>query len=323
VRNEQAHAPAYCCLGEGPLVLKPFSGMLLTFMRRLSPARTIAVAAWFAAAGAGAALAQPASSSLDKRWPGDPTPEETAPPPQQRQQPAQPQRPQQQVVPQPQVAPAPAQRPAQAPRQQTAAPPAAAEAPPAPPKPKPVQAATPPRAITCTGAFAKDSSHAKLATAFGNANVTWGEVDGPEATKLNATVLFPRDPKRRLEVLWTQEESRSDTQVIAVNGQSTWTAPKGVKLGLTVAALEKLNGKPFMMKGFKGDSGGLVTSWENGALDKLPGGCRMGVRFAPDAKAPAPAQGETDVLTSDKDYLSNAPALKAISPKISEILIGY
>jgi hypothetical protein len=29
------------------------------------------------------------------------------------------------------------------------------------------------------------------------------------------------------------------------------------------------------------------------------------------------------VLTSDKDYLSNAPGFKASSPKISEILIGY
>ena len=186
-----------------------------------------------------------------------------------------------------------------------------------------MQAATPPRAVACSGAFAKDSNHAKLAAAFGNANVTWGEVDGPESTKLNASILFPRDPKRRLEVLWTHEESRSDTQIIAINGQSTWTAPKGLKLGLTVAALEKLNGKPFMMKGFKGDNGGLVTSWENGALDKLPGGCRVGVRFAPDPKAPAPAQGETDVLTSESDYLSNAPAMKTISPKISEILIGY
>lgn len=282
----------------------------------------LCAAALFAAAGVSAALAQqPASSSLDRRWPGDPAPEETTPapppPPQQRQpQPA----PRTQPPTAQQQAPAP-QRPQQAPAPQPQAP-AAAEAPRAAPRPKPAPAASA-HAVACSGAFARDSTHAKLVAAFGNNNVAWTQVDGPDSTKLNASVLFPKDPKRRLEVLWANEDARSDIQVIDINGQSTWTAPKGLKLGLTVAALEKINGKPFMMKGFKGDTGGLVTSWENGALDKLPGGCRVGVRFAPDPKAPPPAQGEADVLTSDKDFLSNAPGLKALAPKISEILVGY
>jgi hypothetical protein len=270
-------------------------------------------AAVFAAAGVSAALAQqPASSSLDKRWPGDP--EETAPAPPPQPAPRQQQPAAQQQQPAPQRAPQ-----AAAPPPQTSAP---AEPHRAAPKPKAARAA-PPHAIACSGTFGKESSHAKLAAAFGNNNVAWTQVDGPDSTKLNASVLFPRDPKRRLEVLWANEEARSDIQIIAINGQSTWTAPKGLKLGLTVAAIEKLNGKPFMLKGFKGDSGGLVTSWENGALDKLPGGCRVGVRFAPDPKAPPPPEGETDVLTSDKEYLSNAPGFKSSSPKIGEILIGY
>jgi hypothetical protein len=278
-------------------------------------------AALFAAAGVSATLGQPASSSLDKRWPGDPEETAPAPPPPSPTQPRQ-----QQSAPRAQQQAAPPQQPAPQRPPQAAAPqphtPAPAEAPRAAAKPKPARAAAP-HAIACSGTFGKESSHAKLAAAFGNNNVTWTQVDGPDSTKLNASVLFARDAKRRLEVLWSNEEARSDIQIIAINGQSTWTAPKELRLGLTVAALEKLNGKPFMLKGFKGDSGGLVTSWENGALDKLPGGCRVGVRFAPDPKAPPPPEGETDVLTSDKDYLSNAPGFKASSPKISEILIGY
>ena len=171
--------------------------------------------------------------------------------------------------------------------------------------------------------FSRESNHLKLATSFGNDNVSWTQVDGPDATKLNASVLFPKDPKRRLEVLWNIEASRSETQLIVINGQSTWTAPKGLKLGMTLAALEKLNGKPFVMKGFKGDGGGMVTSWEDGALSKLPGGCRIGVRLVPDPKAPTPPQGQDDVLLSDKDYVSNMPAIKPLSPKIAEIIVGY
>ena len=39
-------------------------------------------------------------------------------------------------------------------------------------------------------------------------------------------------------------------------GQSTWTAPKGLRLGLPLAALEKLNGKPFKLIEF--ENGGMA-----------------------------------------------------------------
>ena len=268
-----------------------------------------------ASASITAAVAQ---SALDKRWPGDPEP---APPAQPQQQQQQQQQPPQQNTAQPRQPAAPKQAaPAQAaPAQATPAPPAEAHKRAAAPKPP----AQPAHAVTCAGLFGKEASQAKFEKAFGANNVTWAEVDGPDATKLNATVLYPRDPKRRLEVLWNSEEARSDTQVVAINGQSTWTAPKGVKLGMTIAALEKLNGKPFAMNGFKGDNGGRATSWNGGALEKIPGDCKVGVRFAPAANSPAPAAGAVDVLTSDKEFLSNAPAMKPLSPKISEIIIGY
>jgi hypothetical protein len=177
----------------------------------------------------------------------------------------------------------------------------------------------PQRVVACAGIFAKDSSHLKLATFVGSDNITWGKVDGPEGSKLDATILYPRDPKRRLEVLWNLDGSRSDTQLIVINGQSTWAAPKGLKLGMPIATLEKLNGKPFSFKSFGGESGGMVTSWDNGALSTLPGGCKVGVRLAPDPKAPPPGEE----LASGKDITSNLPALKGAAPKVTEIIIGY
>lgn len=179
--------------------------------------------------------------------------------------------------------------------------------------------APPSRVIACGGVFARDSSHLKLATFFGADAITWGQVDGPDGTKLNASVLYPADPKRRLEVLWNLEASRSDLQLIAINGQSTWVAPRGLKLGLTLAALEKINGRPFKLAGFGGEDAGLVASWEDGALAKLPGGCKVGVRFGPDPRASADARS----AASGKELLSSDPLLRAASPKVEEILIGY
>lgn len=204
------------------------------------------------------------------------------------------------------------QEPAAAPKR---APRAAAH--PAATHPKP--AASPPRALACSGVFAKATSEEKLAASFGKDNVTWTQVDGPEASKLDATVIFAKDPKRRLEILWTNEEARSDVQVISINGQSGWSAPKGLHLGLTLAQLEKLNGKAFSIKGFSGEGSSLVTSWNNGALSTLPGGCKVGVRFAADPKA-GPLAAD---IAGDKEFLSSFPALKNASPKVSEILIGY
>jgi hypothetical protein len=188
---------------------------------------------------------------------------------------------------------------------------------PAPPRSKSQPA--PPRVVNCGGVFAKESSHVKLATFFGADVVQWTQVDGPEGSKLNASVLYPRDPKRRLEVLWNSEASRSDTQLIVINGQSSWTGPKGLKLGLPLAAIEKLNKKPFSLHGFSGEDGGLVTSWESGALSTLPGGCKVSLRFTPNPKAP-PADPS---VASDKPVLSSASALKPLSLKVTEIILGY
>ena len=191
---------------------------------------------------------------------------------------------------------------------------------PAQPDPtRPQSSAELPRAIVCNGVFGKESSHLKLATRFDSRNLTFTEVDGPEGSRLMASVLFANDPRRRLEILWQNEAARSDTHLIVINGQSTWTAPKGLRLGLALAALEKLNGKPFKVSGFDQPNGGSVNDWQGGALEKLPGGCRLGIRLVPDAKATEAARNE--VLGTE--FMSSDAKMRAVHPIIAEIIIGY
>jgi hypothetical protein len=174
--------------------------------------------------------------------------------------------------------------------------------------------------LACNGSFAKDSTHEKLEAAFGAKNVAWEDVDGPGGSRLKATVLFPNDPKRRLEVVWTKPDTRTDMQVIAINGQSTWSAPKGLKLGMPLAAVEKLNGKPFRMTGFEKENGGMVQSWEGGALSELPGGCRVALRFEPDSRISPEVRRDVAVA---REFDSNDVTMKKAVPKVVEILIGY
>jgi hypothetical protein len=120
-------------------------------------------------------------------------------------------------------------------------------------------------------------------------------------------------------VLWDNEAARSTTSLIVITGQSTWTGPKGLRLGLTLAALEKLNGKPFKLSGFDQPEGSAVIDWQGGALASLPGGCKVGIKLAADRKAAA------DVLAAaaGKEFTSDDAKIRAAKPTVAEIVFGY
>jgi len=174
--------------------------------------------------------------------------------------------------------------------------------------------------IACSGTFAKDSSHLKLAMFFDSKNVTFTDVEASGGIKVLASVLFPNDPKRRLEVWWSNPTARKDLHLIVIGGQSTWTAPGGLRLGQTLEQVEKLNHKPFKLKGFDKDGIATGSDWDGGALATVAGGCKPGVSLRADAKASAEKIGE---LSADKEYSSSDPAIRATKPTVSEILIGY
>ncbi|HUI97390.1 MAG TPA: hypothetical protein VLX44_16660 [Xanthobacteraceae bacterium] len=182
------------------------------------------------------------------------------------------------------------------------------------PKPGPAT-----RTIACSGMFGKDASHIKLAEVVGANNIDYGAVSGQQGSSLNASILYGKDPKRRLEVLWQNEAARSDTALIVITGQSQWHAPKGLHLGLALAALEKLNGKPFRLSGFDQPDGSRAIDWQAGALASLPGGCQIGVKLKPDSKATP----EALQAAAGKEFLSSDPAIRAVKPVIAEIVIGY
>ena len=173
--------------------------------------------------------------------------------------------------------------------------------------------------VVCSGPFSKDSSNLKLAMVFDSRNVSFEDVD-VGGTKVGASVLFSKDPKRRLEIWWQNPAARSGLYLVLINGQSAWSGPGGLKLGLTLAELEKLNHKPFKLKGFDKDGTATVSDWDGGTLSKIPGDCKSGVSLKPDAKASTDAIA---ALAADKEYASSDAAMRDVKPKVSEILIGY
>jgi hypothetical protein len=177
-----------------------------------------------------------------------------------------------------------------------------------------------PYVVACDGVFGRDSSQTKLAMTFQSRNVTFAQVDAASSGKTMASVVFAKDPKRRLEVWWSKPSNRSDIHLIVINGTSEWTAPGQLRLGLTLAELERLNGKPFKLSGFDKNNVAALSNWNGGTLASPAGGCKIGVSLRAASTASASA---ISALPSDREFNSADAALRAVNPTVSEILVAY
>jgi hypothetical protein len=174
--------------------------------------------------------------------------------------------------------------------------------------------------LECTGPFGPASSAAQLADLFGSDNVVSETIDGPEGTTLDATLVFPNDPTRRLVVLWQDEAQRAVPAAIIVRDESSWIGPGGVRLGSTIEEVEAANGDSFNVLGFGWDYGG-AASFPSGTLSQIPGGCVMSLSFDLDwSKEFGP---EFNRIMGDQQLTSDDDLLRAASPTVSEIAVGY
>jgi hypothetical protein len=177
--------------------------------------------------------------------------------------------------------------------------------------------AQPKDVLACEGIFARTSSHAQIVKALGEKNAVFRTVPGPEGTKNRATVIYPNDRLRRVEILWHDERKRQRPVNISVKLQSSWKTPHGIGIGTSLVEVEKINGRPFKLAGFSWDYSGVVMNWNGGALDKPAGGCNLTLRFGPTAKK---YDGSVD---GDGEFSSDLPAMRAARPTVFEISIGY
>lgn len=190
------------------------------------------------------------------------------------------------------------------------------------PAAKPAVAAQPAaERLACSGRFAADATHASLVAAFGKDVVALQKVDGAEGEKIEATVIFPKQPAKRLEVFWVDEKKRAGIASVRLGPTATWIAPNGLRIGASLGEVEKANGRPFDLSGFDWDYGGTVTDWKGGALaEPSPGGCRVSVGFLKPQNAPAAA---ADAVAGDTTFASTDKNMRAVKPVVGSLAFGY
>ena len=134
-------------------------------------------------------------------------------------------------------------------------------------------------------------------------------------------MLYPNDPKARLEFIWRDEKARRRPTHIRAKDQSAWASANGIRIGTALADIEKMNGKPFKLSGFDWDYGGRVTDWRGGALGKpQPGGCVLGVEFVHPEDA---AEENLTKVSGDREFLSDNADMRAVEPYVAVVTLSY
>ena len=137
--------------------------------------------------------------------------------------------------------------------------------------------------LSCS-AFGPGTSAAELSARFGSSNVADGGVYVGEGFYEPGTVLFADDPEQRVEILWKEEDAKRSPESLRIRGdKSQWRTPHGLTLGMDLQTVERINRRPFRLRGFGWDYGGTTTSWSGGAFAgaETPG-CVVWARFLSD-----------------------------------------
>jgi hypothetical protein len=172
--------------------------------------------------------------------------------------------------------------------------------------------------IACTGPFAKSVTHASLVKAFGTRNVAIERVGIGEGEMQTASVIFPRDKARRIEVLWIDEKRRRNPSEIRTGIDSTWHTAQGIRRSMSLGEVEALNGRPFELWGFGFDYGGTSLDWKGGALATQAGGCTLTLRFTMRDGA-----DNAGVYIGEQSLMSDSEAMRKADPVVDAVGLRF
>lgn len=180
--------------------------------------------------------------------------------------------------------------------------------------------APPAPVLACGGSFAKSTSHAKLVAEFGEKNVVYKDVDGPEGRRTKATILFENDPVKQIIVTWRDQAARNGISAVTASAPSTWVGPGGIRNGLPLKQVEKLNGGAFSINGFEWNGGGFASGFK-GQFASPPGGCILSIRFEPGIANPLPKK--FTAIVGDRKIPSSDRLMQRAKPMVSEWSVSY
>jgi hypothetical protein len=160
------------------------------------------------------------------------------------------------------------------------------------------------------GAIVKGATHpAELARIYGAGNVGYEKVHLAEGEHRAGAYIY-RGTAAELQVGFTEDGKK--IEFIRIRGKG-WKSKEGIRIGTTLAELERVNGGPFKFLGFGWDNGGAVVK-----AAKLPRG--VVITLAPtrnrESKQARQVQG-------DSEFSSRHPALGSLGVVVSGLTVTF
>lgn len=178
------------------------------------------------------------------------------------------------------------------------------------------------------GPITASTTRAELNTLFGADNVHDGRFQGGDVPEA-ATVVYESDTSASLAITWDRERPASIHICFATEtGPCRWRTASGIRIGLPIRELERINGKAFQVSGFNQERG-QVVSWRKGTLEEDPNSCgHLMVRVNPAAQAAGQdlSRGESELLKqlqSDKPYSSTYLPLIELNTIVSGLELQF
>src|SRR5450755_293748 len=172
-------------------------------------------------------------------------------------------------------------------------------------------------------------TRADLDALFGKDNVRDGSLDSSEIPEA-ATVVFGSDPSAALAITWDRERPATIHICFGTQtGPCKWRTATGIRIGLPLLELQKINGKSFQITGYGADGPGTVMSWRHGMLEEDPAACgHLMVRLTPAAEVEGRplSKQESSLLKQfqgDKPYSSGTLSLQDLDLSVSALELQF
>ena len=154
----------------------------------------------------------------------------------------------------------------------------------------------------------------ELVTLFGPGNVSRGQVNTSSVNLEPATLIYP-STSNEIRVTW-KDEARTQVKAIYIDQQGgKWKTPGGIRIGVSLTDLCKINEAPVSFYGLDWEYGGTVESWKKGRLASL--NKKFYVVLRP--RSPSSSQEQIKRYSGNKVFTSNTVGVEKLDLVVSRI----
>lgn len=146
---------------------------------------------------------------------------------------------------------------------------------------------------------------------FGTSFIQDGDIFFPEGMTAKGFYIF-KDSPLELQCV-TNEKTGTIDNIMIRQPSSNWSTSDGIKIGMKLDDLARINGKPITFSGFGWDYGGFILSFNNGKLSQFDAGMTLSLGEPDNLDGLEEFMGDVECSTANKKILGKGVKVVEIS----------